>query len=56
MLILDYERENLILKDGGTLAMDWFGGLPKKDDHRPTLVCVAGIGDTTHASYINQVA
>lgn len=31
-LHIKYDREVFILEDGGTLAIDWYDGVPTKDD------------------------
>ena len=54
---IKYDRELFTLKDGGTLALDWYKGVPKPndEDQRPILVCVSGLGGSTQASYIKNV-
>ena len=55
-LQIKYSRELFILKDGGTLAIDWDGGIPEGDgDKRPVLVCISGLGGGTHATYVSNV-
>lgn len=59
-LRIKYDRELFILNDGGTLALDWYDGIPKAntsdtDDQRPILVCISGLGGSTQAPYIKNV-
>ena len=56
-LHIKYDREIFMLEDGGTLALEWFGGVPSKDDgdQRPILVCIAGLGSSTQATYVKRM-
>ena len=48
-LSIKYDRELFTLKDGGTLAIDWYDGSPTPgdEDQRPILVCISGLGGST---------
>ncbi len=48
-LSIKYDRELFTLKDGGTLAIDWYDGIPTlgDEDQRPILVCISGLGGST---------
>ena len=50
-----YDREIFTLKDGGQQAIDWYQGLPRADDQRPILVCIAGLGSDTQAIYVRNM-
>jgi predicted alpha/beta-fold hydrolase len=63
---IQYERELFKLSDGGTIALDWYkdevgwgskinnheGGIPKENDKRPILACVAGLSGGNDNGYL----
>ena len=56
-LCIKYDREIFTLEDGGTLALEWFDGVPDANDgdQRPILVCIAGLGSNTQATYVKRM-
>ena len=44
-----FTREMLILPDGGTIAIDWDGGIPEKSEAqpKPIIIMCPGLGGGT---------
>jgi len=47
-----FVRELFTFADGGTIAIDWVDSIPQKNDNKPLLIVIPGIGGGINDCYI----
>ena len=53
--MIPFEREIFHLSDGAAIAIDWYEKIVGKQDKRPLLVCVGGLGGCGQNAYMKAV-